>query len=53
MTAVPAHIAGLPIEETILQVAAAGAALVAGLRPTRERTCGRTGRLGSKLARRS
>jgi hypothetical protein len=53
LTAIHAHVAGLPIEETILQVATAGAALVAGLRLTRARTRGWTARLGSRLARRS
>jgi len=37
MIAVPAHIAGLPVEETVLQVASAGVAAVAAGRLARER----------------
>jgi hypothetical protein len=37
MIAVPAHLAGLPVEETVLQIASAGIAAVAAGRLARER----------------
>ena len=37
MIAVPAHLAGLPVEETVLQVASAGFAAVAAGRLARDR----------------
>jgi hypothetical protein len=43
-----AHIAGLPVEETVLQLAAAGITLATALRIARERT-----RRGLRRARRA
>jgi hypothetical protein len=40
-----AHVAGVPVEETVLQLAPAGVAVVAALRLTRERTRRWTSRL--------
>jgi hypothetical protein len=50
LPSVYAHIAGLPVEETILPLATAGAALVTALRLTRERARRWTGRLSRRAA---